>query len=116
MVITMRERDVPDVREYMLFRPATGDDAPAVTGWVDAAYGHYVARIGGLPGPMRADYRRVISDHAVTLCVAQGSVVGLIVLAVTSDGFLVENVAVHPSQQGRGLGRALLEFADGEAR
>jgi ribosomal protein S18 acetylase RimI-like enzyme len=112
----MPERRSPDARGQYLFRPATVDDVAAVTGLVDAAYEHYVERIGGLPGPMRADYRQVISDGAVTVAVTHESVVGLIVLAVTSDGFLVENVAVHPSQQGRGLGRALLEFADGEAR
>ena len=40
----------------------------------------------------------------------------LIVLAITDQGFVIENVAVHPSHRGRGLGRALLEFAEAEAR
>ncbi len=99
-----------------MFRPASGDDAVAVTELVDRAYGHYVARIGGLPGPMRADYREVISRCAVTVAVTRGSVAGVIILDVTPEGFLVENVAVHPAHQGRGLGRALLAFADDEAR
>jgi ribosomal protein S18 acetylase RimI-like enzyme len=110
------KRRSPDIRAQYAFRAATGDDVAALTGLVDAAYGHYVARIGGLPGPMTADYRQVISDCAVTVAEQHGSVVGLIVLAVTSDGFLVENVAVHPSHQGKGLGRALLDFAESEAR
>lgn len=88
----------------------------AVTELVNAAYGHYVARIGGLPGPMRTDYRQVISERAVTVAVAPGgSVAGLIVLDETPDGFLIENVAVHPSHQGRGLGRVLLAHAEAVA-
>jgi len=42
--------------------------------------------------------------------------VGVIVLAVTDGGFLIDNVAVHPAHRGTGLGRALLEFAEAEAR
>jgi ribosomal protein S18 acetylase RimI-like enzyme len=97
-------------------RHATEADVAAVTELVDAAYRHYVPRIGGLPGPMTADYRQVVADRAVTVAEADGSLAGLIVLAETPEGFLVENVAVHPGHQGRGLGRALLSFAEREAR
>jgi ribosomal protein S18 acetylase RimI-like enzyme len=116
MGTTLPERRSPGVRGEYVLRPATGEDAAALTRLVDAAYGHYVERIGRRPGPMTADYTQVISDSAVTVAVLDESVVGLVVLAVTSEGFLVENVAVYPSQQGRGLGRTLLEFAEGEAR
>jgi hypothetical protein len=34
---------------------------------VDAAYGHYVERIGMLPGPMTEDYARLIPDARVTV-------------------------------------------------
>jgi GNAT superfamily N-acetyltransferase len=43
--------------------------------------------------------------------------VGVIVLSVEDEGgFLIDNVAVDPSMRGKGLGKALLEFAEGEAR
>jgi hypothetical protein len=67
-------------------RRATEADVAAVTELVDAAYRHHVPRIGGLPGPMTADYRHVIAERAVTLAVADGSVAGLIVLAETPEG------------------------------
>jgi ribosomal protein S18 acetylase RimI-like enzyme len=83
---------------------------------VDAAYGHYVERIGGPPRPMTDDYEEVIRTRQVTVAERDGAVAGVIVLAVTDEGFLIDNVAVHPSHRGSGLGRALLEFAEAEAR
>ncbi len=69
-----------------------------------------------LPGPMTDDYDEVIRTHRVTVVEERGAIVGVIVLAITDEGFLIENVAVHPSHRGRGLGRALLKFAEAEAR
>jgi ribosomal protein S18 acetylase RimI-like enzyme len=97
-------------------RPATGSDATSVAALVDAAYGHYVQRIRMLPGPMTDDYTAVIRDHQVTVAEHDGAIVGVIVLSVTDEGFLIDNVAVHPSRRGTGLGRALLQFAEAEAR
>jgi ribosomal protein S18 acetylase RimI-like enzyme len=98
------------------FRSANGPDAPNVAELVAAAYGHYVERIGGPPGPMTYDYAEVIRDRQVTVAERHGAIVGVIVLTVTDEGFLVDNVAVHPAHRGTGLGRALVEFAEAEAR
>jgi ribosomal protein S18 acetylase RimI-like enzyme len=43
-------------------------------------------------------------------------VVGLIVLVAEEGYLLLENVAVLPSAQGRGVGIRLLQFADARAR
>jgi ribosomal protein S18 acetylase RimI-like enzyme len=102
-------------RTYSL-RSAQAADAGSVAALVDAAYGHYLERIGMLPGPMTQDYAEVIRNRQVTVAERHGAIVGIIVLTVTDEGFLVDNLAVHPDHRGTGLGRALLEFAEAEAR
>lgn len=101
--------------EYTL-RPATGSDADAVSRLVDRAYGHYVERIGMLPGPMTEDYAEVIRSKRVTVAEDDSGIVGVLVLDATEEGFAIDNVAVDPSRQGTGFGRALLELAEAEAR
>ena len=95
---------------------AVAADAAAVTDLVNAAYGHYVQRIGMQPGPMREDYAEVIGAADVVVADEDGALVGVLVLRITDEGFLIDNVAVHPSRQGSGLGRALLEHAEAAAR
>ena len=98
------------------FRWANDTDALQIAELVNAAYGHYVERIGRLPGPMTENYARVIRDARVRVAERQGVIVGVLVLNVTDEGFVIDNVAVHPSRRGMGLGRALLETAEDEAR
>ena len=97
-------------------RPATAADAPRLSELVHAAYGHYVARVGGPPRPMTDDYAAVVRSQQVTVAERGGEIVGLIVLAVGDEGFAVDNVAVDPQHQGSGVGRALLEHAEDAAR
>ena len=101
--------------EYSL-RSAIGADAPKVAALVNAAYGHYVERVGIKPRPMTDDYAEVITNQRVTVAESHGTIVGVIVLAVDDEGFLIDNVAVDPSHRGKGLGRALLAFGEAEAR
>jgi ribosomal protein S18 acetylase RimI-like enzyme len=64
---------------------------------------------------MTDDYAEVVGSQRVTVADSGGVIVGYIVLAVTDEGFVIDNVAVHPSRRGTGLGRVLLEFAEAEA-
>jgi ribosomal protein S18 acetylase RimI-like enzyme len=107
---------VPDQPGAYSFRPANEFDVPKVAALINAAYGHYVERIGMLPRPMTDDYAKVIANRQVTVAESHGTIVGVIVLTVEDEGFLIDNVAVDPSHRGKGLGKALLEVAEAEAR
>jgi ribosomal protein S18 acetylase RimI-like enzyme len=98
------------------FRPANSLDAPKITALVQAAYEHYAERIGGLPRPMTDDYTEVVQNCQVTVAEIRQTLGGVIVLTVTEEGFLIDNVAVAPAHRGKGLGKALLAFAEAEAR
>jgi ribosomal protein S18 acetylase RimI-like enzyme len=99
-----------------ILRPATLADVPRLTELVQAAYGHYVERVGGPPRPLTDDYADVVRNHRVTVAERDGEIVGLVVLRIDVEGFLVDNVAVDPAHQGTGVGRTLLEFAETAAR
>lgn len=108
--------DMPEQLRDFSFRAADARDASGVAELVDAAYGHYVERIGFMPRPMTDDYEEVIATRQVTVAERDRAIVGVLVLAVDDEGFLIDNVAVHPAERGRGLGRRLLELAETEAR
>jgi ribosomal protein S18 acetylase RimI-like enzyme len=97
-------------------RPARVEDAPAISQCVAAAYRHYIARLGKLPGPMLDDYREVIQQHHVLVLTEGPNIIGVLVLIRQIQTLLVDNVAVHPDYQGKGLGRNLVAFAEEEAQ
>ncbi|MET0926677.1 MAG: GNAT family N-acetyltransferase [Solirubrobacterales bacterium] len=97
-------------------RRATPDDVGGLTRLVQAAYGHYVERLGGPPRPLVDDYAEVVADRSVTVAERDGKLVGLLVTGVDEEGFVVDNVAVDPAHQGTGVGRLLLEHAEAQGR
>jgi ribosomal protein S18 acetylase RimI-like enzyme len=100
-----------------VIRTAQPADRAAVEAVVQAAYSVYVERIGKPPAPMLDDYDRRIAAGAVTvLDEADGRIAAIIVLVPKTDHLLLDNIAVRPDCQGRGLGRRLIAFAEAEAR
>jgi ribosomal protein S18 acetylase RimI-like enzyme len=65
------------------------------------------------PAPMLRDYGP--SVEVGTTWVTGSPVTAVLTLHPREDHLYVENIAVSPSAQGRGLGRALMEFAEQEA-
>ncbi|MPY75939.1 MAG: GNAT family N-acetyltransferase [Alphaproteobacteria bacterium] len=99
----------------MPLRRARAEDAAAVADLVNRAYTKYVPRIGRPPAPMLDDYPDVIRQHEVWVGEKDDAVVAALVLILEKDTLLLDNVAVDPSYQSRGLGRRLMSFAESEA-
>jgi hypothetical protein len=63
-------------------------DAGAVAACVNAAYRHYVERIGKAPGPILEAYNQVITERQVLVADREGAILGVLVLTATEEGFL----------------------------
>jgi ribosomal protein S18 acetylase RimI-like enzyme len=98
--------------EALTLRRATAADAAAARGLTREAYAKWVPVIGREPKPMTADFDAAIRDHCVDLLCLGERVVALIETIVGPEALLIENVAVSPFWQGRGLGRRLMAHAE----
>jgi GNAT superfamily N-acetyltransferase len=97
-------------------RRATADDAEAIRSLTRAAYTKWIGPDGREPKPMRADYEAAVRTHRFDLLCLEGALAALIETVDEGETLLVENVAVAPAHQGRGLGTRLLALADEIAR
>lgn len=102
--------------DKLLLRRAAAADAAAVRTLTRAAYAKWVPLIGREPKPMQADYDHAVVAHRVDLGLLNGEIAGLIETIDQPDHLLIENVAVAPAFQGRGLGRRLMAHAEQLAR
>ncbi|GHO96635.1 N-acetyltransferase GCN5 [Reticulibacter mediterranei] len=100
------------MNEAMSLRPSTVEDASAIRSLIREAYSKWVPVIGREPLPMTADYEEAVKKHRIDLLYLDGKLVALIEMLPKADHLLIENVAVSPVFQGRGLGRKLLTHAE----
>ena len=97
-------------------RAASVADVPAIEDIIRAAYSVYLPRMGKPPGPMLDDYTARVRAGSVSVVEDGSTILGVLVLIPEPDCLLLDNVAVAPEAQGRGLGRRLVEHAEAEAR
>jgi ribosomal protein S18 acetylase RimI-like enzyme len=93
-------------------RRAVAADAPAIRALTRLAYAKWVPVAGREPLPMRADYDAAVRNHRIDLLYKDGELAALIETVAETDHLLIENVAVSPAFQGRGLGRTLMAHAE----
>jgi ribosomal protein S18 acetylase RimI-like enzyme len=95
-----------------VIRPARSSDAVALATLAREAYSGYTGRIGREPEPLATDYGVAIATRMVWVVEDRDVVVGMMVLEDAGDHLLLENVAVLPRAQGRGVGSRLLGVAE----
>ncbi len=97
-------------------RRGVSADAAELRRLTRAAYAKWVPLIGREPKPMGADYEAAVGNHRFDLLYLDGVLAGLVETIDEGDSLLVENVAVDPDFQGRGLGSKLMAHAEDVAR
>lgn len=65
---------------------------------------------------MSADYDIAVRIHRIDLLTVDGALAGLIETVPIDGQLVIENVALVPAFQGRGLGRHLMSHAEAMAR
>lgn len=75
----------------------------------------YMAVLGTVPKPATEDYEPRIEKGEVWILEIEDKPAGIAVLEVNTDHLLIYSIAVRPNSQGKGYGRALLDFADSRA-
>ena len=64
---------------------------------------------------MLDDYSQVGKQHQVLVAEERERIIGVVVLIRKKSGILLDNVAVLPAYQGRGLGHRLIRLAETRA-
>lgn len=100
-----------------VIRRATLRDEAQLGALQKRAYVKYVPRIGTAPQPMAEDAKDLLQNYEVWVVDGVEDVLaGALVLRAAEDHLLIWSVAVDPTQQGTGLGRRLIDFAEDQAR
>ena len=97
-------------------RRAAASDAAPILALIRASYAKYVPRIGREPAPMTDDYAAGIASGHCWVIEHGRKLAGAIVMRAKDGDWFVDTVGVDPAAQWRGVGRALMEFAEDEAR
>jgi len=104
------------MKEFTI-RQATVADAESLQECMVAAYSIYLENLKeiSLP-PLEVDYASEILNYPTWVAEREGKIVGGLIVTFEESCAVISNIAVHPAAQGIGLGRALLEFAEQQAR
>lgn len=100
----------------LVFRRAGSEDAETVRALTHEAYAKWVPVIGRRPKPMNADYDHAVKAHIIEVAYLDGELAGAIELIPGPDHLLLENIAVAPTHQRKGIGHRLMAHVEALAR
>ncbi|MDJ0922502.1 MAG: GNAT family N-acetyltransferase [Henriciella sp.] len=97
---------------HISIRPATPQDVDVIAAITKAAYTKWISRIGREPLPMTVDYKAAFLKHRFDLAISEGEIVGLIETVPADTHLFIENLAISPDHQRKGIGKILLHHAE----
>ncbi len=100
----------------MPIRLANSGDLISIKSIAEAAYAKYTVRIGRKPAPMVADFQKLIKQRYMYVFIYNGEVAGFVVFYPSGDHMHLENIAISPELQGKGIGLQLIEFVEQQSR
>ncbi len=95
---------------------ATTDQSSEIRACAEAAYARYIPLMGRKPAPLLSDYDAQTAEGLIHVATKDGHVAGFIVFYPKNGAMLLENIAVHPDYAGHGIGKALIQYCEAEAR
>ena len=100
-------------------RPATPDDVPCIHSITQEAYREYLGVLeppSGAHSESESDVRQALMDGGAVLATLDGSPAGSVRFQPEEGSFYVGRLAVLPGRRRSGIGSALLNFVEAEAR
>ncbi len=100
----------------LLLRRAIPADANPIRRLVRETFQMYVPRMGRESSPMQDDYTAIVNRDIVWKVVSYEGLAAVMILRPDKTSMMLETIAVSHQYQGRGIGGALLDLAEVEAR
>jgi len=98
-------------------RKALSQDAAGLASCMVSAYAIYQERMGGIQlPPMDVDYFSEIENFPTWVVESELGIVGSLIMSFTNHKASLANIAIDPGYQGKGIGGALMQFAESVAR
>lgn len=96
-------------------RRATPDDRQPLETLQEASYAPNRILLGVEPLPLLADYREIIRDMECWITGDAAKLTGALILEWKPDAMLIWSISTAPEAHGRGIGNALMAFAEQRA-
>jgi len=100
----------------LILRSAEEADIQEVQDIAETAYQKYVERIGRPPGPMYADYAEELRKGHLFVLSQSGAILGFAVFCVDNDEIFIDNLAIRPEHQSKGVGALFLRALENWGR
>lgn len=100
----------------ILLRQARSDEGPQLAAIAAEAYGKYAGQLAEPPAPLLLDYDEVARAGRTYVAEDAAGLLGMVTVEPGDPHLVLRNLAVRPSDQGRGIGRRLVALVEDLAR